>query len=174
MQLLPRLFHRSPLHRASRALALATALICAAAQVSAQLFEDPDWREAEAPPPPALKLDGLVPVEMPAYSRLTVGVDPESLKIGGDGVVRYVIVASSPRGAVNAFYEGVRCATGEMKVYARHSSGAWQPVSAPEWTRIATSSARHTMELAKALCLGRAPRNWPGDIVRELRNPVRN
>ena len=140
---------------------------------SAQLFEDPDWKESEAPPPPAYQMSRLVPVEMPAYSRLKVGLDPQTVRITGDGIVRYVAVASSDSGAINAFYEGVRCSTLELKVYARSSGGAWEAVEAPEWMRLRDSSARYAREIAKAVCMGRAPRQSVRDIVQELREPVR-
>ena len=38
-------------------------------------------------------------------------------------MVRYVVVATSDSGAVNAIYEGIRCDTGRFKVYARHNGG---------------------------------------------------
>jgi hypothetical protein len=64
---------------------------------------DPDWRESEAPPPPALKTDGLIPLEM-VGSSLHFGVDPSSVNVGADGIVRYVVVATSSSGAVNGVY----------------------------------------------------------------------
>ncbi len=34
-------------------------------------------------------------------------------------------------GAINAFYDGIRCATGEAKTYARFTNGAWDLTPAP-------------------------------------------
>ena len=48
--------------------------------------------------------------------------------------MRYVVVATSTSGAVNAIYEGIRCNTGEVKVYARHNpDSGWKPARAAEW-----------------------------------------
>ncbi len=93
---------------------------------------DPDWKEAAAPPPPALNTSGLLPVDMRG-SVLRWGVDPASISVGTDGVVRYVVVAQSDSGTVNAIYEGLRCNTAESTVYARHSGGQWAPAPDREW-----------------------------------------
>ena len=105
---------------------------------------------------------------------LRYGVDPATIVITGDGVVRYVIVASSPSGTVNAFYEGVRCATAEMKTYARFTGSEWHTVSAPEWKPVKNMISLHTAAVAQqGLCRGRAPRASVSDIVMQLKNPTR-
>ena len=105
---------------------------------------------------------------------LRYGVDPATIFITGDGVVRYVIVASSPGGTVNAFYEGVRCATAEMKTYARSTGSEWHTVSAPEWKPVRNMISLHTAAVAQqGLCRGRAPRASVSDVVMQLKNPTR-
>ena len=116
---------------------LALALAGAAATAAAQLVPDIhiDWKEAEAPPPPALRTSGLIPVEV-VGTTLKFGVDPASITVGSDGVVRYVVVATSNTGAVNGIYEGLRCNTGEAKVYARHNPDTgWVPAKG-EWRNV--------------------------------------
>ncbi len=176
--------HRSPT-RASL-LSLVLLMLCPAgarAQDAARIierggdpnykgYEAPEWKETDAPPPPAFDVKRLLPIEMPPYMSLKFGVDPATLTVTGDGVVRYVVVATSTGGAVNAFYEGVRCATEEAKTYARHNSGAWQQIDSPEWKRIDNMNSRYIKELAKqGLCRGHAPRASTGDMVRELKRP---
>ena len=103
---------------------------------SAQVFTDPvDWKEAGVPPPPVYDVSKLLPFEVARSSSLAYGVDPGTFTISkADGVVRYVIVASSPSGAKNVIYEGLRCATGEVKSYARaNQDGAWAVVKQSEW-----------------------------------------
>src|SRR6187551_2719821 len=98
---------------------LVSALAFMACAAHAQIgTENPDWKEVEAPPPPALTLAGLIPLDIPG-STLRFGVAPASVTIGSDAIVRYVVVAYSTTGAVNATYEGIRCDTGQYKVYAR-------------------------------------------------------
>ena len=91
-------------------------------QVHAQLAaDDPDWKEVDAPAPPEFDLKRLVAVDVPVGGELKFGVDPATITIGKDWVVRYVLVASSRSGNFNAMYEAIRCATGEYKTYARRS-----------------------------------------------------
>lgn len=161
------------IRRASRTLALACTLGASVSVLAfGPLVDNPDWKETDAPPPPAFSQSRLLPIEMPPYMNLRFGVDPATLSVTGDGVVRYVVVASRPGGAVNAFYEAVRCATNEMKTYARYDDGAWHPVATPEWKNIDAMNSRYTAQLARqGLCRGRAPRASVGDMVRELKNP---
>jgi hypothetical protein len=147
-------------------------LAAAAAQAQAQVpADDPDWREVEAPPAPALKLQGLVPLEMPG-SALRFGVDPASITIGSDGIVRYVVVATSDSGVVNGIYEGIRCDKGEVKVYARHNpAGGWKVLKDPQWRPV--NEQRYTSLIALGgACVGRGANQSPARIVRDLRTPL--
>lgn len=150
-------------------------LIGACGFASAQLIDNSDWKESDAPPPPTFNESRAVPIEMPRYMSLKFGVDPGTIVITGDGVVRYVVIASNrDGGAINAFYEGVRCATEEVKTYARFSGGTWERVREPEWKRIRDLNSRYTSELSsQGLCRGHAPRSTVGEIVNQLKNPVR-
>jgi hypothetical protein len=154
---------------------VAWALMLASAAALAQVPpEDPDWREAEAPPPPALELEGLIPLDMPR-SALRFGVAPASVSVGSDGVVRYVVVATSATGAVNALYEGLRCNSAEFKVYARHSgSGGWTLAKDSSWRPLHDApNSRHSMQVARnGACIGRSPNHSAAQIVRDLRAPV--
>jgi hypothetical protein len=135
---------------------------------------DPDWKEVEAPPAPPVRTTGLLPIEVPGTS-LRFGVDPDSITLDRDGVVRYVMVATSGSGAVNANYEGIRCATGEFKVYARHGAGGgWTIAKDARWQTLSQQpAARHTMEIARTgACVGQAPNRSPTQIVRDLKAPV--
>jgi hypothetical protein len=132
---------------------------------------DPDWKEAEAPPPPALRTSGLIPLELP-HSSLSFGVDPASIAIGADGIVRYVVVASSPSGAVNALYEGIRCPTGETRTYARYNPGSgWVAASTVEWRRLQEASTPgHTRQIARnGVCIGGGTNHSVAAILRDLK-----
>jgi hypothetical protein len=162
--------------RASRLAALAC-LLGVSCLASAQLFFDsnPDWKEASVPPPPAFNEGRLVPIEMPVYMSLKFGVDPATITVTGDGVVRYVVVASNRAGgAINAFYEGVRCETAEVRTYARWGSNAWDVLPQTDWKRMATLNSSYAKQLAtQGLCRGSAPRASVTDMVQHLKNPVR-
>ena len=130
-----------------------------AANVFGQLKDDdPDWKELQAPPPPSFSTDKLVPIDMPPHLTLKFGIDPATLAVMPDGIVRYVMVASSPTGAMNAMYEGIRCATAEFKTYARYtSSGTWNTIANPPWRKLDdNASSKHARALAlQGLCEGR-------------------
>lgn len=151
--------------------ALLLAVPAAFAQVAPA---DPDWKEADVPAPPALRTGGLIPLELPR-SELRFGVDPASVSLGKDGIVRYVVVAQSAGGTVNAMYEGLRCDSGEVKVYARHyPETGWKAVADPAWRPLHESGAqRHSLLIARTgACLGHSANRSVQQIVRDLRSPV--
>lgn len=154
---------------------LAAALAVLAGNAGAQLgTSDPDWKESEAPRPPPLQTANLIPVEI-SGSTLRFGVDPGSVTLGPDGVVRYVVVASSNTGAVNAMYEGIRCSTGEVRTYARHNpDSGWTPAGDLSWTPVHEGRPlRHSLTIARnGACLGRGPNRSVAQILRDLRSPV--
>ncbi len=117
--------------------------------------ELPAWVESETPLPTVLRTTGLIPVTMPGSS-LRFGIDPQSVSVGKDDVIRYVVVATSASGAVNAMQEGVRCMTREVKTYARYSaSGGWRAAEGAAWTNMSTGTAatRHSAIIARSgLC----------------------
>lgn len=124
---------------------------------SAQVDGDADWKESDAPPPPAFNKDKLIPIEMPKYVSLRFGIDPATLTLTADGIVRYVVVAVNAGGSINAMYEGIRCATGEVKTYARYtSSGHWSLVPEPQWKKLNDKlPSKHAMALAsQGVCDG--------------------
>ena len=137
-----------------------TALLLVATVARGQLADpDPDWKETEVPSPPAFKTDQLIGVEMPRHLTTRFGIDPQTLRVTADGVVRYVMVASSPSGGVYAMYEGIRCQTGEVKTYARYgASGQWSVASGAEWRALNSGQASaHSLALARqGACEGRA------------------
>ena len=64
-------------------------------------------------------------------------MDSASLSVGDDGVVRYVLVARSPQGAENISFEGLRCSSGEYKIYAiGRSDRSWERTRDAQWRSI--------------------------------------
>lgn len=132
------------------------------------------WQEQAAPEPPALVLDGVVPVEVPR-STLRFGVQSNSVSIGSDAVVRYVVIATSATGPVNAMYEGIRCDAGEVKVYARHNPDrGWAIVKDAPWQPLYNNGAqRHSLVIARnGACIGRGTNRTPERVIRDLRAPA--
>lgn len=148
------------------------ASLAAAVALAQPAGSDPEWKEVEVPPPPPLRLEALVPIDVTGTVELRYAVDPQSVAIGGDGVVRYVVVATSRSGAVNAIYEGVRCDRAEYRVYARSSGQAWRAVET-EWKSLYEGvEARHARAVASGgACFGPAPNRSAQQVVRDLRTP---
>jgi hypothetical protein len=155
--------------------ALATAAVgCSSPKLSIGTDNDPDWQETEAPPPPAVRTQGLIPLEVPGAG-LRFGVDPRSITVGKDRIVRYVVVATSRTGTVNAIYEGIRCEAGEVKVYARHNpDSGWVPARNSDWQPLhTTANTRHSLYIARnGVCLGRGANGSAAQIAIDLAAPV--
>lgn len=155
--------------------AVAFLLALSAPVWSQSAVDEPEWKESDVPPPTAFDVGKLVVLDVSPNSSLVYGVDPASVSITqSDGVVRYVMVASSASGARNVMYEGIRCSTGEFKTYARYSAdGKWAPVSNPEWrSMFGNIPSKHPLRLAKAgACDGAAPASSVKEMVSRLKNP---
>jgi hypothetical protein len=161
--------------RPSLAAAIVTLIAVPWAGALAQLAPvDPDWRETEVPPPPALKVQGLVPLEMPGTA-LRFGVQADSMSIGADRIVRYVVVATSSTGAVNAMYEGLRCSSGDFKVYARHNpDSGWVATKDFQWRSLHEQPvSRHSLIIARTgACIGHGTNTSAQRIIADLKAPA--
>jgi hypothetical protein len=102
-----------------------------------KVVEQVEWVEEKTPHVPAFAKTALVPIDMPSHVSLKVGIDPATITVGNDGVVRYVMVMTNASGSVNAVFEGIRCTTDEVKTYARlNSSGNWSDMVDAQWKGI--------------------------------------
>ena len=142
---------------------------------SAQVSADSDWQEGEVPAPPSFSPERLISIEMPKHLSVRLGIDPKTFAVTSDGIVRYVMVVTNAGGSISAMYEGIRCASGEVKTYAQHtSSGQWTPVANPTWRRLNDNlPSNHARALARqGVCDGRTPAGRSAaDIVNALKYP---
>ncbi len=164
------------LMHARTALALSISLLSASSLLGQVSDLDPDWKEVDARPPATFRTDNLVSIEMPRYVSVKIGIDPETLVISSDGIVRYVVVALSTSGNINAAYEGIWCRSGEVKTYARAGNdGQWAPVADPQWKALSASQpSMHALAMARqGLCDGRsAAAQSPQAIIRKLKQSI--
>jgi len=150
--------------------------LCAATMTHAQILNgEAPWAESEIPNPPAFDIGKLVTFDVPSSPGLVYGVDPAAIQISRkDGVVRYVMVATSLSGARNVMYEGLRCATGEFKTYARYSlDGQWKAAPDAQWrTVFGNMPSKHALRFARAgACDGAAAATTVDIVVSRLKNP---
>ena len=150
-------------HRRWVALLLLAASLGAHAQGKVEVAE---WKEVEAPPPPAFDASRVLPFEVSAMSSLKFGIDPQTLSIGKDGILRYVMVATNSSGAMNAMYEGIRCSTGEYKTYARYYPGSgWNKASSAQWQPLRGTRSTSTYYFSKQ---GGCPDSGPAVRIDEV------
>jgi hypothetical protein len=96
------------------------------------------WRELNlALPPWPGDPDRLVELNVSTSGMpYRVYIDPESLTVGSDRVVRYTAVIVSSSGSSNVSYEGLHCGKRNYRRFAYGIDGAWQPVRDSDWQRI--------------------------------------
>ncbi len=108
-----------------------------------------EWQESQFELPAYPGGDGLIEVEIAGPASFTFFIDPESIRVYEDEVVRYTLVARSSSGTDNVTFEGLRCKTGEYKSYALGSvDGTWVAARNADWTSVpnlSRNNARHAL-----------------------------
>ena len=98
---------------------------------------DKPWVELSAQLPPTPKAENLVEFNVSSATRNRHFVDTASISVGEDKVVRYTVVIEAVGGARNVAFEGLRCATGERRLYAYgHPDGTWSKARNAQWEDI--------------------------------------
>ena len=158
------------MRRSALTLALAALAAC-----GTKPREESDWERRNAQP--ARAEEELALPAYPARGNLVefgvVGaegfhffIDRPSLAVGKDGVVRYVLVARSAEGAENVTFEGLRCASGEQRVFALgRPDGSWS-LARSAWRPIATP--RHVTLFREYFCPQNEPVRSADEGVRAL------
>ncbi len=112
----------------------------AGAQPRADLERDEGtgtWVELEAKLPLFPKTENLIAFDVSGATRNRFYIDPQSLTVGSDGVMRYTLVIRGSGGGENISYEGIRCETREQKYYAfGRRDGTWSNARSNEWRYI--------------------------------------
>lgn len=112
-------------------------------------YDTKAWSEVSTQiPPPPLK-QNLVSFYVSAATEHRFFLDPASISIGQDGVVRYTVVIETSGGASNINFEGMRCQTREWRHYASgHRGVGWSKTRNTTWRPIREEAAnRHRAAL---------------------------
>ncbi len=100
-------------------------------------FVETPWKEAELAMPEFPQDSNLIEFHVGPTERNRFFVDGNTLSVGLDGVVRYVLVIKASGGATNVSFEGIRCGTAQVKLYAISASdGTWSKNRNPQWQAI--------------------------------------
>jgi len=133
------------------------------------------WQENKLAGLPKLPQAGttLLPFDVSNDTPLKFAVDPGSLSVGSDGVVRYTVVITSPSGARNVNYEGIRCDTYEWRLYASLNADhdGWDQTVANDWSRIENGSLNsyHAALYHDYFCTSKMPVGKASVIVENMR-----
>jgi hypothetical protein len=85
-----------------------------------------DRKDSEVKLPAYPKADGPIEFFVSGATSFRFFVDPASLSVEPDAVVRYTLVARSPSGVSNVSYEGIRCGKDpQYTVIALGNDGRW-------------------------------------------------
>lgn len=96
--------------------------------------EKKPWEELQTQLPPYPKAENLLRFEVGANSLHSHFVDAASLSVGEDGVVRYTMVIKTGGGATNVSFEGLRCDTRKVRIYAfGHPNNQWSRARDSGW-----------------------------------------
>lgn len=99
--------------------------------------ENKPWAEIEAQLPAYPRTENLLRFEGGVATANRFYIDAPSLSVGEDGVVRYTMMIRAAGGATNVSFEGIRCETGQHKLYAvGRSDGKWTRAREPAWRNI--------------------------------------
>lgn len=107
----------------------------------------------------------LVEFQVGPTSEFRFFIDPASISVS-DAIVRYTLVARSPAGATNVSFEGMRCETGDVRVYALGRDGGWVRASA-DWRRM--RPGWHSALYREYFCPQRQPPASAHEAVESLR-----
>lgn len=133
---------------------------------------DPDaprvWEETEVKIPTAPPSKDLKPFYVSATTQLQFALDAPSIAFGKDEVIRYVVVITTPSGAKQVTYEGIRCEKYEWRLYATmQSDGKWSKSANSRWQGIKNTSynSYHAALVRDAFCDNAIPRRSPEEII---------
>jgi hypothetical protein len=131
------------------------------------------WKELQAQIPPYPRGEGLLQFDV-GGSGHRYFIDPKSVSVGQDGVIRYTLVIRTMGGASNISFEGIRCSTQEQKYYAiGRPDGTWSRARDPQWKRIEPREVtrQHYVLHVDFFCNGKIPVENSQRIVELLIRP---
>ena len=118
-------------------------------------YEEQRWEEIEAQLPAFPKAESLVTFFVSASTDNKFMVDRDSISVGTDGVVRFTLVVLSSSGVQNVSYDGLRCSTGERRLYAfGRSDKTWSKARSNQWVKIqgSTLNSHHAVLYFEYFC----------------------
>ncbi|ROR29730.1 CNP1-like family protein [Inmirania thermothiophila] len=124
---------------------------------------------AAAPVPLPAGVPGQwIELEVRDRAVLRYAIAPESLAVGGDGVVRYVVALPSGS-ARNVVFEGIRCGDARYTLYAYLApDGRWRRYPGEGWHRVARGAGHRVVLYRRHFCDQRGRPRPRAEILRRL------
>lgn len=95
------------------------------------------WKEVEAQLPAYPTPAEAIPFFVSSASENEFFIDPKSVSVSEDGIVRYTLIVKSVTGVMNVSFEGIRCETREKKLYAfGRPNGTWSRNKYAKWDAV--------------------------------------
>lgn len=116
-----------------------------------------EFKEGEVAFPP-LPTGDLIEFQVSSATSFRFFIDPKSMSVGAEGLVRYTLVARSPSGVENISYEGIRCGgQGMVRVYAFSTGDKWSRNANSDWRPIEPKGVQrwHSVLRGQFFCPGR-------------------
>ena len=99
--------------------------------------QDKAWVEVAAQLPAYPKTENLLPFAVSSATPHQHFIDAASISVSQDKVIRYTVVIEAAGGAKNVSFEGLRCDSGERRLYAYgHPDGTWSKARNVGWEGI--------------------------------------
>ena len=133
------------------------------------------WVESDSALPAPPKPQNLIPFEVSPVTNNRHFIDAASVNVGSDDVVRYTVVIEAAGGAKNVSHEGIRCDSGEQRVYAYgQADGTWSASRNERWEAIKFDSARSYQRALSEdyFCAHGRQVKTGAEAVHNLRRPV--
>ncbi|MEM5388718.1 CNP1-like family protein [Paraburkholderia phymatum] len=132
------------------------------------------WTEKKVDTLPPMPQPGnLLPFTVSQNTTLQFALDAKSLTVDKDDVVRYTVVITSPSGARNVNYEGIRCQDYSWKLYAGLNADhdGWDRTVENDWTRIENGdlNAYHASLYQDYFCSSKMPTGKADAILTNIR-----
>lgn len=134
--------------------------------------EQQEWQEQDVALPPYPEQSRLLELDIDTGATpFRHYLDPESLSVGADHVVRFTTVIVSSSGVWNVTYEGLHCGERTHRRLAYGSVGKWHLLPGTDWERISGSGSQRYRKVLyeKYICPATEPGRDPGQILRRLR-----
>ena len=129
--------------------------------------------EKEAPLPAFPVMKNLLTVDTGPTARQAFAIDPASLSIADQYVVRYTVVATSSSGAKNVSFEGINCMSMQFKRYAYGTrDGKWVRPREEKWAPISSMAQNQFHHTVRQFffCQAGFPAGTPQDILDRVRD----